>query len=170
MSFMRQEFADTVEPLGPPTWITIHWTAGGYEQVFDHYHFNVRGNGDVVQTLSVRQKGSHTWHRNGGNLGVSFCAMAPGCPVKPVQVDAMARLIAELMGMFKIPLGNVKDHVYWAKLDGYGPGSGDPETRIDITGTPEGQKIWETLMKRIPEIRQQLQSKTLTNSLVGKVL
>ena len=169
MSYMRQETETKGEPLGPPTWITVHWTAGSYDQVFDHYHFNVRGDGTVVQTLPTRFKGSHTWHRNGGNLGVSFCAMANGFPVKTVQIDAMSRLIAELMGIFKIPLGNVRDHVYWATMDGYGPGSGDPETRIDITGTAEGKQIWEMMQKRIPQIRQKLQTGELKNSLVGVI-
>ena len=170
MKYMRQENAGSGQPLGTPRYITVHWTANDHDTVFDHYHFNVKGNGTVVQTLSVYKLGSHVWHRNPNNIGVAFCAMGSSrYDINQGQMEVMARLIAELMGIFNISLINVKDHVYWACLDDYGPGSGDPETRIDISGTLEGQKLWDQLIKRVEFFRSELQAGRSKNSLVGRI-
>lgn len=121
--------------------ITWHWTAGSWTQTFDHYHFCVTfsektRSASVKQTLSLLQKGSHVWKRNAGNIGISLCGMGrikgKLQQVQPVQVEACAKLTAELCHIFDLDLTNCHDHVYWANLDGYGPGSGNPETRIDI--------------------------------------
>lgn len=126
---------------GKLEFITTHWSASSYSQVFSHYHFCVNYNpitkkAGLVQTLSLYTKGSHTWHRNTGNIGVSMMAEgrdASGklCPVQMPQVELAAKLIAELCIVFNMNIDNVHGHVYWAAKDGYGPGSGNPETRVD---------------------------------------
>lgn len=118
--------------------ITWHWTAGNWTWTSEHYHFNVKYNAatkkaEVVQTLSLMKKGSHVWKRNTGNIGISFCAMVNSkFPVMDAQVEAMAKLTAELCYKLGLSIDKCNDHVYWATMDGYGPGSGSPETRIDI--------------------------------------
>lgn len=134
------------EPLGRPERLILHWTAGFYGQVFHDYHFCVRGDGQVVNTLPLAQKGAHTWKRNGGAIGLAFCAMAKGCPVLPAQREAMAKAIAELCLQYDIPMEGkvqlprlhlvgeqllpaggtvlaprVTDHAWYARADGYFP-------------------------------------------------
>lgn len=137
-----------IEPLGKPKLITLHWTADNHTKTFDHYHFCIRGDGSVVQTLPIGTKGSHTWGRNSGNIGISMCAMGKGSPVTGFQREATAVLVAELAGCFGldlhatlqlpelrlspdgkslIPTGRLlpfpvlADHAMFARADGYYP-------------------------------------------------
>ena len=145
------------EPMGKPDRITLHWTAGSYTQTFNDYHGCIRGDGRRGATRPLTIKGAHTWGRNSGNIGESLCAMAPGCPVKPEQVETMAAVVAEHCHRFNIPLrGVVKlpamrvqgsrlvaipgktilaptvaDHAWYARADGYYP------DRWDIGATYE---------------------------------
>jgi hypothetical protein len=82
---------------GPIQRITIHWSAGTYTDRYSHYHRMVLGDAacSVVQTLPDANRGSHTWKRNSGNLGNAFAAMATGYPIKQLQIQRMAKLIAE---------------------------------------------------------------------------
>lgn len=121
--------------------IVTHWTAGTYSQVFDHYHFCITWDGlkaRVVQTRSLRERGAHTWKRNTGRIGISLCGAFPGFPIRKEQVEAMAKLVAELCFLLDIELDgtheandlnnpsvvhnvpNVTDHVFYAKMDKYG--------------------------------------------------
>ena len=135
------------EPLGKPRFITLHWTAGSYQQTFDHYHFNVTGDGRIISTLPLSIKGSHVWGRNTGNIGVALCAMANArtLPTKK-QCETTAALIADLCYQFgidfdstelaqrhkvqndkRIPIDGqmaincVTDHAAYARCDGYYP-------------------------------------------------
>ena len=120
---------------------TRHWTAGSWTQTFKHYHFCITydektDTAKVVQTRSLREPGEHTWHRNTGNIGISMCGMGrirgKLHGIQQAQVEACAKLTAELCTIFGMPIEVTHDHAYWATIDGYGPGSGHPETRIDI--------------------------------------
>ena len=125
--------------------ITNHWSAGSYTQTFDDYHFCITWDGkkaQVIQTLSLTERGSHCWRRNTGNIGVSMMCMAEKYPVRLEQVEAMAKLNAELclyfgldpngtytaqkidpdsgapiFGAFEAPI--VSDHAFYARKDGY---------------------------------------------------
>lgn len=154
---MRQEHAGQLGPLGRPERITLHWTAGSHTQTFDHYHFCVRGDGQVVQTLSLQYIGSHCWKRNTGNVGVSMCAMAPGWPITDRQREATARLVAELCGVLGIDLAAVHDHAHYARLDGYFPERWDCGEETPL------------ILKKARWYRQQLISGKITNSLIGAV-
>lgn len=129
------------------TGIVFHWTAGTYTTLSDHYHFCVVFDGKkakVVQTKSVRERGSHTWRRNTGKVGISMCGMYDNpetkgldYPLKKEQIEACAKLAAELcfildidpegthelrdlknpLVTFKAP--NVTDHMFYGKKDNY---------------------------------------------------
>ena len=54
--------------------IYLHWTAGGYDQLFPDYHLLVRGNGSLVtSTRDWTETLPHTWNRNTGSLGIALC-------------------------------------------------------------------------------------------------
>lgn len=137
-------------PLGNPRHITLHWTAGDHTQTFDDYHFCIQGDGTIVKTLPITERGAHTWQRNTGNVGIAFCAMLDGYPVTPVQIERMAKLCAEVCIRFGIdPTGTISliqyrdqgdaledtgrmidaptvtDHCWFAKADGYYPARWD---------------------------------------------
>ncbi len=138
------------EPLGTPTHITLHWTAGGPAQTFPEYHWCVTGAGGVVQTLPIGEKGAHTWRRNSNNIGISMCCCPPGQPPTTVQIEHTAKLVAELCMRYGIPVQGsyegpayrregadtpddtlvqvgtqacptVTDHAWYARQDGYYP-------------------------------------------------
>jgi len=124
---------------------TWHWTAGSWTQTFDHYHFCITydaktGKAGVVQTRSLWTPGAHVYKRNTGNIGISMCGMGRVKgklhAIQQAQVEACAKLTAELSTLFGLDIGLFHDHAHFAAIDGYGPGSGHPETRIDI-GTYE---------------------------------
>lgn len=113
-----------------PSKLTWHWSATGYKWKPDHasYHFVIDGDGNIKQYLSIYEIGAHTWRRNTGNVGIAFAAMYDDpktkyfdYPVTPIQIERMACLTAELMFKLNIPLDNVRDHAYYAKLDKYYP-------------------------------------------------
>lgn len=132
--------ADLKPHIHNATW---HWTAGSWTQTFDHYHFCITWDGKkarVVQTRSLLEPGSHCWKRNKGNIGISICGMGrikgKLHAIQLEQVEACAKLTAELCAVIGLPLSLVHDHAHFATIDGYGPFSGNPETRVDI-GTYE---------------------------------
>lgn len=134
------------DPIGKVRQITMHWTAGTHDWTSDHYHWCIRGGGQVVQTLGASLKGSHCWGRNSGNLGIALCAMAPGHPVTDAQRRSCAILVAELCGVYGLRIDGtlllpemrvsgerliatgrsrsfpvVADHAVFARADGYYP-------------------------------------------------
>lgn len=134
-------------PLGTPSLITLHWTAGSYQQTHDSYHFCVTGDGRSINTLSLALKGSHAWGRNSGNIGVAMCCMANARTMPTAkQIEETAALVADLSAQFnisltadrriqrhkvlsgmRIPLDDwidvplVADHAAYARADGYYP-------------------------------------------------
>lgn len=126
------------QPLGAPSQVVLHWTAGNYQQCWDSYHFNLAydvavGRACVVKSLKLSQKGQHVWKRNSGAIGVTFCAMAnaKSYAVQPKQEEAAAVLCAELLQHFKLPLSALRDHAFWAQEDGYYPERWDIGPRFE---------------------------------------
>lgn len=143
------------EPLGTPTHITIHWTAGSGLQTFPEYHFCIQADGEVVHTLPIAEKGAHTWRRNSGNVGMSMCCCPPSHPPTPVQIEHTAKLVAEVCHRFGIPVQGkyvgpsykqvdgelvtigtadhptVTDHAHYARADGYYPDRWDIERYLE---------------------------------------
>ena len=82
----------------------IHWSAGHYNQVFDDYHLNILGNGDIFITVEdLSQLLSHTYKRNSGAIGISLsCAYLASPnnlgdePPTIEQIDIVSKVIAVL--------------------------------------------------------------------------
>lgn len=132
--------------------IYLHWTAGCYHQAYDDYHLNIDGEGRLLQTChQLTELKSHTYGRNKGAAGIALCCgIYAECgaegrinfgpePPTSVQIDKMAMVIAILCAALKLDVcfANVKTHAEAAFLDGYGPGSMDPETRWDLWMLPD---------------------------------
>ena len=112
------------------TQLYLHWTAGRY----------------VYRTSSLSQYKSHTWRRNSGSIAVALCCglgaqanhgydadLGQFAPTA-VQTDKMAQTVALLVTALglQLTIDTVMTHCEAALLDGYGPYSGDAETRWDL--------------------------------------
>ena len=132
---------------GHITQLYLHWTAGRYGQVYDDYHLNIDADGTVYRTSSsLSQYKSHTWRRNSGSVAVALCCglgaqanhgydadLGQFAPTA-VQTDKMAQTVALLVTALglQLTIDTVMTHCEAALLDGYGPYSGDVETRWDL--------------------------------------
>ena len=87
----------------------------------------------------------HTYQRNSGAIGIALCCAldASWCGEKPdlgqypptlKQLQNLAKVVAVLCAGLGIEITpeSVMTHAEAAALDGYGPGSGDSETRWDL--------------------------------------
>ena len=132
--------------------IYLHWTAGHYGQAYDDYHLNIDRDGSIYQTCTkLTETKQHTYLRNSGSLGIALdCGYGAICHESgkvnlgtegPTlqQIDALARAIAILTYALGLPLAyaTVKTHAEIACMDGYGPGSGDPDMRWDLWYLPD---------------------------------
>lgn len=125
--------------------IYLHWTAGHYGQFFSDYHINIDADGRIyVPERDLTIKRNHTWQRNSRAVGIAIC----GCydasanngynsnlgsePPTDAQIEAMSLATAVICKYAGIPIDNVMTHCEAALEDGYGPYSGDPETRWDL--------------------------------------
>ncbi len=120
--------------------IFLHWTAGRHGQQFPDYHFLVDADGSVYQNNDSPPGArlEHTWHRNTGTIGIAAMAMLGATETNygpqaftREQLEAMCALAANLARKYGIALLNIMTHAEAAAQDGYGPGSGDPQTRWD---------------------------------------
>ncbi|MCL5795628.1 MAG: N-acetylmuramoyl-L-alanine amidase [Patescibacteria group bacterium] len=118
------------------THIYIHWSGGSYSSASDHYHFNINGEGKLLQSGEPTDLKDHTSQRNTGAIGVAVDAMAgaslecykdiygTNCasdPITKTQMDTLYQLIADLSKTYSIPIDadHVMTHAEAAKLDGY---------------------------------------------------
>lgn len=127
--------------------IYLHWTAGRYGQVYDDYHLNIDADGTIYCTCSsLTEQKSHTWKRNSGSIGIALCCglgaqanhgydadLGQFAPTA-VQTEKMAQTVALLVTALglQLTIDTVMTHCEAALLDGYGPYSGDAETRWDL--------------------------------------
>ena len=59
--------------------IYLHWTAGNHTAVFEDYHINITGDGEIyVTTDDLSETKSHTWRRNTGSIGIALCCCYGG--------------------------------------------------------------------------------------------
>ena len=101
---------------GTPT-IYLHWSAGHYNQTFDDYHINIKGNGDIVaSTDDLSETLAHTYHRNTGAIGISLsCGYGANTenlgdePPTEAQIENMAYAVAVLCYVLDIHID--KEHV-----------------------------------------------------------
>ncbi|MEM1360588.1 MAG: N-acetylmuramoyl-L-alanine amidase [Pseudomonadota bacterium] len=117
--------SDELLPNARPKRVIIHWTAGrGRASNLDksHYHFLVEEDGSVVQGLHridandrphPNPRASHTRRLNTHSVGVSLCGMhnaqerpfdAGRFPLREIQVQVMARLVAQICRRYDIPV------------------------------------------------------------------
>ncbi len=139
-------------PPGELRSISLHWTAGDYEQVFAAYHFVVSGPDDVLvhHTHDLRENmrdvrldpslpyAAHTARRNSWSIGLSVAAMHGATPsdfgaypITTPQLDALCRVAATLAAFYGIEVANVRTHAEAALDDGYF-GAGGESSRWDI--------------------------------------
>ena len=106
----------------------------------------IDADGTVYRTSSLSQYKSHTWRRNSGSIAVALCCglgaqanhgydadLGQFAPTA-VQTDKMAQTVALLVTALglQLTIDTVMTHCEAALLDGYGPYSGDAETRWDL--------------------------------------
>jgi len=127
-------------PPGDLRAIWLHWTGGGYEQVFPAYHFCLAGADDVVvhathdlcanmRDLRAEPAGpyaAHTAGRNSYAIGVAACAMEGAtpaafgpAPLTAAQCAALVVVCARLVRWYAIPIAAVRTHAEAACEDGY---------------------------------------------------
>lgn len=128
----------------------LHWTAGRYGEIYDDYHISIDGDGRVyLPDENLLIKRNHTWKRNSGAIGIALCACYGASanngydadfgeyPVTQAQIEAMSYIVALFAKYGGIPVECALTHCEAAFFDGYGPGSGDPETRWDLWYLPD---------------------------------
>jgi hypothetical protein len=132
--------------------LILHWSAGRHDQIFDDYHLSLDGEGRLyASTSDLTEVLEHTWHRNQGSVGFALCCglgaqakqgfntnFGPEPPTA-LQIDQSAQAAALLLRQLHLPLSpeTVLTHCEAALEDGYGPYSGDPETRWDLWYLPD---------------------------------
>lgn len=137
------------EALGQIDAIYLHWTAGRYHQVYPDYHISIDADGRIYlpdNDTDLTQYRPHTWRRNSRSVGIALC----GCydasaspynmgsePVTSAQIEAMSAVVATICNYADIDINNVLTHCEAAYQDGYGPFSGDPETKYDLWYLPD---------------------------------
>ena len=143
---LRELFDLARQAKGQVTHLYLHWTAGRYEQFFDDYHLNIDGEGQLHQTCHCfTDVKAHTYQRNSGAIGIALCCALDATwsgekpdlgsyPPTIKQLQNVAKVVAVLCAALGLEISeqSVMTHAEAAALDGYGPGSGDSETRWDL--------------------------------------
>ena len=126
-----------------------HWSAGRYEPNatdLSDYHILILNDGSYLIRDDFTEKLAHTWHRNTGAVGIAFA----GCygaitsdlgdyPPTEEQIAGMAMAVKIICEAIVKPVDIFMTHAEIATIDGYGPGSGDPETRWDLLFLRNGE-------------------------------
>ena len=146
-SSLRQVAELALKARGSISQLYLHWTAGRYGQIYDDYHLNIDADGTIYRTCtSLTERKSHTWRRNSGSIGIALCCALGAVANNGYDADlgsfapttAQTEKMAQLLAVVAIGLGlkldqsTVMTHCEAALLDGYGPCSGDAETRWDL--------------------------------------
>jgi hypothetical protein len=136
--------------------IFLHWVGSGYTfKGKGHYHSIIQGDGSVYKAHPYDQRSgvSHTWNRNSQGVGISIAALGGppnnpwNIPIKDNQIESMSKEIANVAKMWgwsadDINEKNVYTHAEIARVDGYGPGSGDKQTKWDLLQLKKGEPDW----------------------------
>lgn len=85
--------------------VFLHWAASTYSGAAPAYHATVQGDGSVRKTRDYNTfGGGHTYGQNSEGIGISLAAMHGASPnnfgsypVKPVQYENMAKLVANIL-------------------------------------------------------------------------
>lgn len=134
--------------------IYLHWSAGHYNQVFDDYHINIKGNGDIVaSTDDLSETLAHTYHRNTGAIGISLaCGYGANTedlgdePPTEQQIENMAYTVAVLCYVLDIPIDKMHVMTHGEAADNedgrcphepYGPRTTCERWDLEYLGTNE---------------------------------
>lgn len=91
---------------------TLHWTNGDYNQIYDVYHVNILGNGNIIITepefyITL----SHTYYKNIANIEIAMCCglgmttkKKGSFPPTIWQIESMAQLIAVASEALDLPI------------------------------------------------------------------
>lgn len=149
--------------------ISLHWTAGQYiASLHDKasYHGGVQvidGNAVYSKWHDYNDHIGHTWRRNTDLIGLTICAMGGvytnkswEIPPTKAQLDSLCLAAAEVAVLKGIDLQQIKTHGEWAVIDGYGPLSGDSQTRWDLTLFAPGNATPQTAKMCGDELRSKI--------------
>ncbi len=133
--------------------VYLHWTAGRYGQLYDDYHICIDKDGEIyLMCDEFTERKAHTWRRNSEAIGVAMCCCFDASanngfnanlgtePPTAKQIESLAEVVAVLAQELELPLGDanhIMTHCEAAYRDGYGPYSGDPDTRWDLWYLPD---------------------------------
>ena len=143
---LRELFDLGKQAKGEIQHLYLHWTAGRYQQFFADYHLSIDGEGQLYQTCSrFTDLKAHTYQRNSGAIGIALCCALDASwkgerpdlgsyPPPLKQLQNVAKVVAVLCAALGLEITeqSVMTHAEAAALDGYGPGSGDRDTRWDL--------------------------------------
>lgn len=116
-------------PPGRVNFVTMHWTAGHYNQGYNDYQILVSDTGILVSCNPLNWFAhQHTWRANQNNIGLSLMCMAPGAPPTRGMVERAAAAVACLRERYALNSRQIKDHGQWAKEMGYWPDRVDVQT------------------------------------------
>lgn len=134
---------DNASGIGRDVKIYLHWTAGRYNQFFDHYHISIDGDGKkFVSTTDLSEHKDHTYRRNTGAIGIALNACYNAntedlgdFPPTDAQIEALAQVVAVLAKALDLTVDvyRVMTHDECANnLDGINPG-------YESNGFPQGK-------------------------------
>jgi hypothetical protein len=150
----RETIWATAKRHGKEPKIYLHWTAGHYNNLSDHYHVCINGDGEIflMNPLDLTTEG--TWKRNSGAVNLTIC----GCfdattnhglgsePPTDKQIEVLSQCIAAIAdGLWlTIDKGHVMTHGEAAdNEDGlycheeYGPRTTCERWDLEYLGTDE---------------------------------
>lgn len=100
--------------------IYLHWTAGRYDSMFNDYHINIKGNGDLyVSTKNFAETLAHTYKRNSGSIGIALCCAYNANTKKlgsykptDIQIEALAQVVCVLADVYDMEIikNNILTH------------------------------------------------------------
>lgn len=136
--------------------IYLHWSAGRYDTVFDDYHINITGDGDIIVTTEdMSEVKYHTYMRNAGAIGISLCCCygatsndLDACGYAPTakQIETMAQVITVVADALWLTIdmkhvmthGEAADNADgWYAHEPYGPNNGVERWDLQYLGTNE---------------------------------
>lgn len=108
LSEQYNDIWDAARSVGRDVKVYLHWTAGKYDQLFDDYHINIDGYGNIyLSTDDLSEVLPATYHRNTGSIAVTLCcSYGATCygdhvdfgdyPPTEAQINAMSLVVAHI--------------------------------------------------------------------------
>lgn len=143
------------------TGVSMHWTGGDYVPNWldlESYHGLITLQNGKIIPMKVNDYTSnfpqHTWNRNSSLIGIAACGMGGvntskkwEKPITIAMIEALCLYVAEVDCLKRIGVSHNLTHAEYADIDGYGPQSGDPQTKWDFALFSPGIATPETAKK-----------------------